>query len=90
MLFMNPQASNYLGLPYDEIVAEPFADFIHTDDRTAVSHCFKKIVNKKRLSEIPAVRLINKSNETVRIELFSALIDWEGKPAVLAFLRAFS
>ena len=66
----------------------PFLEFVHPDDREL--RCHRHIKNEcreKRFPDTYSFRAVNKSGNTLWVELSSVFLSWEGRPASLNFLR---
>jgi two-component system cell cycle sensor histidine kinase/response regulator CckA len=85
--FPNPKAREMgreMGFDLD---TKPFFDYIHPEDRAMV---LERHVRRLQGEDLPAVysfRLINDRSEERWVELNTSMIDWEGKPSTLNFLR---
>ena len=87
MKFVNPRALNFLGYSKEKIRETPFVDFIHPEDRERVLDRYNKRIKGEALSSSVAFRVISRTGEELFVDLNAVLITWEGKPAVLNFLR---
>ncbi len=85
--FMNPSAQTILGLARESIAGRPFMDFVHPDDREMIADRHRRRLAGEALSNSIAFRIINWAGHVKDVELNAVLITWEGKPAVLSFLR---
>ena len=84
--FVNRLASQISGYSMPELLAMPFVELIHPDDRAMVGE-----LHRKRLlgdSFIPkyAFRSIFKDGSLRWMEMNAVMVTWEGKPATLNFL----
>jgi diguanylate cyclase (GGDEF)-like protein/PAS domain S-box-containing protein len=86
LVFLNPMTSQMIGYSPEELMAKPFVDFIHPDDRsTLVEHYFNRLKGDDFQSRYP-YRLIQRDGGFLWIEGSAVLIEWKGKPATLNFL----
>jgi DNA-binding CsgD family transcriptional regulator/PAS domain-containing protein len=69
------------------LVARPFSDFIHPDDRQTVLGHYQSRLKGEDVTESYSFRVINKAREIKWIEIRSVMTSWDGKPAALSFLR---
>ena len=83
--FGNPQVFAISGYTEEELTARPFQEFIHPDDRETFEIHLKKL-GQEKFSEVRPFRLIHKEGTVRWVESRGALIQWEGKPAVLNFM----
>lgn len=85
--FPNPKTEERYGYSAKELATIPFIEHVHTEDRaTVMDHYGKKIRGKESSSTYP-VRVIGKDHRELWGEISSVLVEWEGKPAVLTFVR---
>ena len=85
--FANPKTEEITGYSAEELAKIPFVDIVHPEDRDMV---LERHVKRLRGEEIPSIysfRILNRSGEELSAELNAVLINWEGRPATLNFLR---
>jgi two-component system, cell cycle sensor histidine kinase and response regulator CckA len=85
--FSNTQLANLSGYSEEELTKVTFSDFLHAEDKDMVVDRHQR---RLRGEEVPATysfRVINKAGETLWVEAHIVLINWEGRPASLNFLR---
>jgi two-component system cell cycle sensor histidine kinase/response regulator CckA len=85
--FPNPKAremARKLGFDLDRV---PFYDYIHPEDRPMVMKRNMRRLQREDLPSVYSFRLINDRGEERWVELNTSLINWEGKPSTLNFLR---
>ncbi len=85
--FPNPKGEEMTGYSAEELAKMPFVNLIHPDDRDMVLDRHKKRLSGGTLPETYDFRIINKAGETLRVELNTGVINWEGRPATLNLLR---
>ncbi len=85
--FANPKTEELTGYSTEELAKTPFANFVHPEDRDMVVERHKRSLEGEELSGAYSFRIINSANEEFWGELNAALITWEGRPAILNFLR---
>jgi PAS domain S-box-containing protein len=83
--FGNPQVFGISGYTAEELTTRPFQEFIHPDDREMFESHIKKL-GQEKLCQVRPFRLIRKEGTLRWVENRGALIQWEGKPAVLNFM----
>jgi two-component system cell cycle sensor histidine kinase/response regulator CckA len=85
--FVNPRMAAITGFMEEELLARPFVDFLHPDDRQMV---FDRHVQRMRGELDPTFaytfRLLAKDGRAVWVETRGAVSDWNGKPATINFL----
>ncbi len=85
--FANPKTEELTGYSAKKLSKTPFANFVHPEDRDMAVERYKRSLEGEELSSAYSFRLINSANEEFWGELNAALITWEGRPAILNFLR---
>ena len=85
--FSNHQAMVLSGYSKEEITSVPFSSFIHAEDRDMVMEIHHKRLKGEDIPATHSFRFINKSGETVWVQVTGILITWEGSPAALVFLK---
>ena len=87
MVFVHPLTALVTGYSSEELMAKPFIDFIHHDDREMVIDRHYRRMKGEELPRIYSFRMIHKDGNIRWVELDATLTNWQGKPAVLNFLR---
>lgn len=85
--FANPKAQEMTGYSRDQLDAIPFVDIIHPKDRKMVLERHLKRLDGQKLPNIYSFQIVNKGGEVLTVELNAVMIEWEGRPATLNFLR---
>ena len=86
LVFLNPITAMITGYSSEEIMARPFIEFIHPDDRDMVIDRYLKRLKGEEIPHIYSFR-INRRDGNVRwVELNAVLISWKEKKATLNFL----
>ena len=85
--FMNPIATGFLGHDRRSLQNTPFLNFIHPDDRQKIHERYERRMRGEHVSNPVLFRVMNKDGAEKSVDLNAVLIDWEGRPAVLNFLR---
>jgi PAS domain S-box-containing protein len=84
---VNPQLVATTGYSEEEIVSRPFVEFVHPDDREKVMETYARRLQGQQVPPIYELRIIDKDERTRWLENNGVLIEWNGKPASLNFLR---
>jgi diguanylate cyclase (GGDEF)-like protein/PAS domain S-box-containing protein len=85
--FVNPTLLKILGYDEKEMIDKDILRFLYPDDRKLLSENFSKLRESEE-GEIPLeIRMMHKNEEGIYMEVLSTLIQYEGKPAILATLR---
>ncbi|UCF17498.1 MAG: PAS domain S-box protein [Phycisphaerales bacterium] len=85
--YVNPYVETTFGLTREEITSRPFIEFIHPDDRERVMDIYTRRLQGEAIQPFYELRVIDKHGATRWIENNGILIEWNGKPATLNFLR---
>jgi len=85
--FANPKAEEMTGYSAEELAKIPFVDVVHPEDRDMVLERHLKRLKGEEIPSIYSFRMLNKSGEELSVELNAVIINWEGRPATLNFLR---
>ncbi|MDN5346856.1 MAG: hypothetical protein PWP65_420 [Clostridia bacterium] len=84
--FVNRAAAKHTGYAEEELISNPLANFIHPEDRNAVTeHCRELLEGKRVLYAFP-FRIIARNGSVRWAETNSVVCEWEGRPATLNFL----
>ena len=85
--FPNPKAremARKIGFDLDSV---SFYDYIHPEDKAMVLERHERRLRGESLPSVYSFRLINDRGEERWFELNTSLINWEGTPSTLNFLR---
>jgi two-component system cell cycle sensor histidine kinase/response regulator CckA len=85
--FPNPRAEVLTGYAAEELAKMVFLDLVHPEDKGAFLERRQKNLEGGHLPNRYSFRILNKAGETLWVELSTVLINWEGRPATLDFLR---
>jgi PAS domain S-box-containing protein len=85
--FANLKAEKMTGYSVEELTKIPFVDIIHPEDRDMVLERHMKRLKGEEIPSIYSFRILNRSGEELSVDLNAVLINWEGRPATLNFLR---
>ncbi len=84
----NIRITQMMGYSPEEIDGEPFIKFIHPEDAEMVFSKDRDRISGASNHPAPyAFRIISKTGKVLWVELSTALIEWEGRPATLNVLR---
>jgi len=83
--FVNPALARIYGQSQDTLLSRPFTEFIHPDDREFVLDRSLRRARGEKLPGRYVHRVVDRDGEVRWVEIDSAAILWEGKPAVLVF-----
>jgi two-component system, cell cycle sensor histidine kinase and response regulator CckA len=88
--FVNHKAAELSGHPEPVLLAKPFPEFIHPDDRAMVVNNYVKRLKGEPVPSMYEFRLLSVDNSAKWVEINTVVIDWQGKPATLNFLTDIS
>ncbi|OWW22400.1 PAS domain S-box protein [Noviherbaspirillum denitrificans] len=87
LIYANPRTAALSGYTLDELLRIPFTSLVHPDDLGEVMLRYQR-----RMNDVPATaryaefRVVRRDGEVLWVESSAVRIDWEGQPAMLAFL----
>lgn len=73
------------GYPEEEIMSQPFINFIYPDDRPLVMDIYEKRLTGEPVPSTHIVRLLTKQGQKKWMRVSGIKIEWEGQPAELVF-----
>jgi PAS domain S-box-containing protein len=85
--FPNGKALEMTGYSTEELAGVPFTDLIHPEDKGTVQERYIDRLRGEPPRETYPFRIMKKTGEEIWVQLAAELIDWEGRPGVLCFLR---
>lgn len=85
--FVNQQMSKMTGIPAKDAYGQPFINLVHPEYRGLVSERYKMRIAGEDVPDRYEVGLLSGDGEMVLFEANASLIEYEGKPAVMAVLR---
>ncbi len=84
--YFNRRALEIIGYSADAFRSQPFHTFIHPEDRAMVIQRSMQRLQGEEVPNIYQFRVVDVRGEAKWLQINAGIIDWEGKPAVLAFL----
>ena len=89
--FANARASELFGFSSDELATKGLMDLVQPEDRElAKERYLAKLKDKAHSPAYNTYRIMSKSGDIKWMEISATRIEWEGKPAVLAFMTDVS
>ena len=85
--FPNPKTIHMTGYSESEVVAMPFVNLIHPDDRKMVAERHRQRLNGEGPPSDYAFRIIDKAGSELWVQINAALTTWEGRPATINLIR---
>ncbi len=85
--FPNPKTIEMTGYSEREVVAMPFVNLIHPDDREMVVERHLQRLNGERPPSDYFFRIIDKACSELWVQINAAPITWEGRPATINLIR---
>ena len=86
----NPKATELTGYLKNELVNEPFDQFIHPDDRSIVVDRYQERFKGNNPPKSYRFRIVKRDNQIAWVQLNATRIRWEGRTALLVFLNDIS
>lgn len=84
--FVNPMMQVITGFTHEELLALPFIDYVHPEDREIVMNNHMKRLKGEQFLPRYQFRIVKKDGSSRRIEMNGIVIEWEGQPATLNML----
>lgn len=85
--FFNDKALHIAGYSDKEDYAgKPFIDFVHPDHREEMTRRHERRVAGKKVDNFYQVKIVHKDGSDRWLQVNALKMDWEGRPASLAFL----
>ena len=85
--FHNPRTEALIEYSAGELESRPFLDFIHPEDRNRMQDVYRRWLLEEEPPSTISIRNMTKSGEVIWGEVNAVRIQWEGKPALLCFIR---
>ena len=84
--FCNHRAIDLTGYSVDELKDMPFANLVYPDDLEMLADQHQRRLQGEPFERVYPFRYVLKGGSVGWVEISTALIDWEGRPATLSFL----
>jgi len=85
--FPNGRVFEIFGFSPNHLSGLPFFELVHPENRNGVrDHCRRILIGEAR-SQTTSFRMLNRSDDAVWVELNAVPIRWDGRPALLMFIR---
>ncbi|MBI9084857.1 MAG: PAS domain-containing protein [Desulfobacterales bacterium] len=85
--YANPSTERMLGYSREELTRVPFAELIHKDDRAMVVDRHQRRLRGESVPDYYSFRALHKSGKARWLEVNTVRTQWEGAPAIQAFMR---
>ena len=83
--FINPIGTSITGFPVDEMIGQPFIQFIHPEDKKKVAESHIRRIKGEVIPKYN-FRTVSRDGSIHWMEIDAVKIEWEGRPATLNFL----
>ncbi len=87
IVFHNRKTEEMVGRSGEELRSRTFLEFIAPEDRTGVAERHLRRLQGETFQDVYPFRVTHTSGEMLWVEVSSVLVDWEGSPATLCFIR---
>lgn len=89
-LYLNPFAAEKLGADAASLVGQPIMGFVHPDSRQLVVDRLRQLAVTGMAGPPMDITFVSRSGSDLPAEIVSVPITFEGKPAILGFIRDIS
>lgn len=87
LTFANPKAAALYGGSMSDIVGKPFLSFIHPREEERVRDLYQRRVSGDHAPEVYETVMVSRDGNPLNVELTIGIIDLDGKPAELIFIK---
>ncbi|SHK64564.1 PAS domain S-box-containing protein [Desulfatibacillum alkenivorans DSM 16219] len=87
LCFFNKAAAAMLGYTHEEVLEIDLLDLVHPDFRERVVNAHLKRLKGEKVPNPYNFDAVAKSGKRINAQLTAAVIEWEGKPALLVLVR---
>ncbi len=84
--FVNPKTAELSGYSQSELLSKQLAEFVHPEDRELVLQKHEKRLKEGEFAGNYGFRIMHKTGGVRWVEISSVVIQWDGRPAALAFM----
>lgn len=85
--FPNPRTIELFAYPREELDNIPFIDLVLDEDRGLLLGQRQQVSGSKKIIPTSTFRIMQKTGETVWVDMNAVSIEWGGRPGFLLFLR---
>lgn len=85
--FANRKCQEITGYSEEELKSRPFTEFIFPEDREMVLENHIKRLRGEKIPNVYLFRIVRKDEDIIWVEINGVVINWEGRPATLNFMR---
>ncbi|MFH0728821.1 MAG: PAS domain S-box protein [Pseudomonadota bacterium] len=85
--YANPMIAELTGYSVESLTGSSFVGYVHESDREFIKERFNHRVQHQTIPAKTETRLLRKDGSPIDVELNAGIIAFQGKPAVLVFIR---
>ncbi|HMB45408.1 MAG TPA: PAS domain S-box protein [Candidatus Methanoperedens sp.] len=85
--FVNSKIVQITGFTIEEGLGKPFVDFISEKFKETVIEIYRQRISGEVPKKNYEIEIISKTGKNIPVEINASLIEYEGRPAVMAILR---
>jgi PAS domain S-box-containing protein len=85
--YYNPRWLEMIGYSAKEYESLPFLSLVHPGDLEMVGGVYQKLAEEYVFGPLPDSRIITKSGEVKWLSTRGSIIDWDGEPAGMIFIK---
>ncbi|HUK38801.1 MAG TPA: PAS domain S-box protein, partial [Methanomicrobiales archaeon] len=82
VLYVNPRLAAMGGFSRDDLLAKPFAAFVHPDDRAKVGEAMARLLNNEAPSASVQYRSLKRDGGYLEMEAYGSSMIFQGRPAI--------
>jgi two-component system sporulation sensor kinase A len=90
IVFVNKKAPDIIGYSREEVIGLPFETFLDENYRQPAKEMCEQKLRGEAIPPTLEIEWISKTSEHVPVELSATLINYQGRPAILAIVRDIS
>jgi PAS domain S-box-containing protein/putative nucleotidyltransferase with HDIG domain len=87
MVYVNPAGAAVAGLSQKDMIGLSFRDFVHPDQREALTGRYESLLAGQWSSDFTTVKGIDAKGETRWAEIREIPCSWQGRPAVMSLVH---
>ena len=87
IVFANHSLLQMTGYTYEEIINQPFIDFVHPTDKNKILQYYKQRLSGENLDKSYEASLLHKNKSKIEVEINAGLIEYQSEESNLVFIK---